>query len=657
MYTIISYFSAVLNSRGCILRHLPCSLLVLLLFATGCKIITFGQSTIYKDPEPLIHNWEYSWEFSIQNINRGDSNWQKVTLPLPHIKKQSNTIWLRTTLPATLPMHPAIYIRELYLSVVVYVDAKPIYSFWDLDATFSKEFIAKKSHIIPIPDDAAGKTIYFKIQSNYPLIGITSPVLIGSEYSLIKHIIVSDFDNISIAAIAFFIGFFGLMIFIANRKQWEYFYFGFFALFQVLYITNYTSLRDLLFDAPLLWIYLWLFSSVWSVTMFIGFVKVIFNYSQKSTLGILFLINIAYATFESILLLSTIGELYITGTIKTSILLLQIRYMFQYLLAADSIIIISIFIQKLNQGNKDAAILLAGIFVLCITVLHAVAVALGFFTRDFHLYIHWGVFILLITLSIVLIRHYTLMQQKIALSKADMNIARNIQQSIIPDNPLHQEKLLLSSEYIPAEIVGGDFFDYAVISDHEIGIIIADITGHGVSAALIASMCKIAFHASSDVFTNPQALLEKINTILLNKTAGQLLSVLYVYINTLTNTLVASSAGHPRCIIVDTTSGDYYELHTRGRIIGAIDKLNCTNVVQAIHPHLRIILYTDGVFEALNHAGVMYGENNFIKAIKQTLYLEPQGACSYIKNDVLLWAGNDQSLLDDITIIIIDITR
>ena len=656
MYKTISCYSTMLNTYKGIVRYILYTLLVLSLSVTGCKIISLGQSTIYNDPEPFTHNWEYSWEFSIQNINRGDSNWQKVTLPLPHMNKQSNTIWLRTTLPATLPMHPAIYIRELYLSVVVYVDAKPIYSFWDLDTQYSREFIAKKSHVIPIPDDAAGKKIYFKIQSNYQVIGITSPVFIGSEYSLIKHIIVSDFDNISIAVIAFFIGFFGLMIFIANRKQWEYFYFGFFALFQVLYITNYTSLRDLLFDAPLLWIYLWLLSSVWSVTMFIGFVKVIFNYSQKSTLGILFLINIAYATFESLILLSTIGELHITGTIKTSALILQIRYMFQYLLAADSIIIISIFIQKLKQGNKDAAILLAGIFVLCITVLHAVAVALGFFSRDFHLYIHWGVFILLITLSIILIRQYTLMQEKIALSKADMNIARNIQQSIIPLNPPYHKNLIIAAEYIPAEIVGGDFFDYAPISDHEIGIIIADITGHGVSAALIASMCKIAFHSSSDVFTNPQALLEKINTILLNKTAGQLLSVLYLYINTSTNTLVASSAGHPRCIIVDTPSGEYYELHTRGRIIGAFDKLNCNNVVHAIHPNIRTILYTDGIIEALNNSRVMYGENNFIKAIKQALHLEPPEACSYIKNDVLSWASNNQSLLDDITLIVIDIT-
>ncbi len=614
-----------------------------------------GQSNIYQSPEVLNHSWEYSWQFSKDNINKGDSHWDKVTLPLSHLKKQSNTLWLRTTLPQKLPLHAALYIRELYLSVVVYVDAIPIYSFWDLDTMYSKEFIAKKSHIIPIPDSAAGKTIYFKIQSNYPLIGITGPVLIGSEYSLVRHIIAYDFDNISIASIALFIGIFSLMIFIANRKQWEYFYFGLFALFQVLYITNYTSLRDVLLDAPLLWIYLWLFSSVWSTTMFIGFVKVLFNYSQKSTIGILFLINIAYATFESILLLLTIGQLYITGTIQTSTLILHTRYVFQYLLAADAIIILSVIVQKLKQGNKDAAILLLGLFVLSITVLHSIAVAIGFLKQDFHSYIHWGVCILLIALSIILIRQYTLMQEKMMVNKADMNIARNIQQSIIPANPPHQEKLIIASEYIPAMIVGGDFFDYAAISNHEIGIIIADITGHGVSAALIASMCKIAFHASSDVYTNPQALLEKINTILLYKTAGQLLSVFYLYINTSTNTMVASSAGHPRCIIVDRISGNHLELYTKGRIIGAFKTLNCTNSVHTLHSCQRIILYTDGITEALNYSRVMYGENNFIKAIKETLHLKPQEACSYITEDVLSWTGNDQSQRDDMTLIVIDI--
>ncbi|MGQ9844553.1 MAG: PP2C family protein-serine/threonine phosphatase [Spirochaetota bacterium] len=198
-----------------------------------------------------------------------------------------------------------------------------------------------------------------------------------------------------------------------------------------------------------------------------------------------------------------IGELYITGTSKTFSFILHIRYVFQYRLAADSIILILIFLQKLKQGNKDAAILLVGIVILFITLMHAITVALGFFTRDIYIYVHWGLFILLLSLSIVLIRSYTLLQKKIVLSKADMNIAQNIQQSIIPANPPNQGKVIIASEYILAEIFGGDFFDYAPITKQEIGIIIADITGHNVSAALIASMCKIAFRASSDVFTNP----------------------------------------------------------------------------------------------------------------------------------------------------------
>lgn len=496
----ISFHRIISDSCRKFARLILCSLLFgILLSVAGCKIIPLGQSTIYSSPEPLSDNWEYSWDFSLRNSNKGDSNWHKVTLPLPNIKKRSNTIWLRTRLPAALPNRPALYIRELFLSVVVYVDDTPIYSFWDADASYSSDFIAKKSHIIPIPDSAAGKTIYFKIQSNYFLIGITSPVFIGSEYSLIKSIIVSDFDNIIIAGIVFFIGIVALMIFIADRKQWQYFYFGLFALFQVLYITNYTALRDFLFDAPLLWIYLWLFSSVWSTTMFIGFAKVIFNYSIKSILGILFLVNIAYAAFESILLLSSIFELYITGTITTSQIILHTRSIFQYLLTADCIVILSIFVKQIMQGNKEATILLSGTVVYSITVLHTIAVALGFFTKDFQPYIHWGLCILLMALSIVLIRQYMQMQEKIALNKADINIARDIQQSIIPLHPPYQKNLIIAAEYIPAEMVSGDFFDYAAISDHEIGIIIADITGHGVSAALIASMCKIAFHASSDV--------------------------------------------------------------------------------------------------------------------------------------------------------------
>lgn len=637
------------------LIYITIALPLLLIILTGCDLITSGQSGLYEDPQLLSDNWEYSWNFSLENINTGDSNWHKVIYPFSKLKKESNTVWFRTTLPDKLPMHPALFIRDLYLALVVYVDSRQIYAFWDTDANFSKDFIPKKSHFIALPDSAAGQNIYFKIQSNYHLIGITGPVLLGTEYTLIKNIILSDIANIIIASIAFFIGFFSLTIFIINRKQWQYFYFGFFALLLNLYILNYTSIRDLLLDTPLLWICLWLLSSVWSTTMFIGFTKVFFNYQKKSILGILFVFNTYYAIFETIVILAGIGELYFTGNMYASKYILGVRYIFQYLLIVDVIIIISVMINQFKAGNKEAGILLAGLIVLCITVLHSVVVAIGYLTYDFRSYIHWGLFFLLLSLSFILIRQYTLLQTSIALSKADMNTARRIQQSIIPAIPPLHQNLRISSLYIPAEIVGGDFFDYIIISQHEIGIFIADITGHGVSAALIASMCKIAFHSSSKLCSNPSALLENINVILADKTAGQLLSALYVYINTSNNTLIAASAGHPRCIIINRKTKDYNELPTKGRIIGAFDRLNCNNIIYPLDHDQRIILYTDGLIEACNPSGEMYGEYNFFNLLIQTLHMLPEDTCLQIKKDIYTWAANEQNLYDDMTIILIDV--
>ena len=326
-----------------------------------------------------------------------------------------------------------------------------------------------------------------------------------------------------------------------------------------------------------------------------------------------------------------------------------------YLLAANAIILLFATLQQLKSGNKNAAILLAGLVILSITVIQSVLVAIGFFTKDFYSYIHWGVFILLIALSLILIRQYTELQSKMALNKADMYIAHKIQQSIVPSRPPVIDNISIASIYLPAEIVGGDFFDYVIINDHEIGIIIADITGHGVSAALIAAMFKIAFHSLSDCYAKPSELLERINTLLFKKTANQLLSAFYIYINTSTQTLTASSAGHPNCILADRLSGHCMEIQTKGKIIGAFDKLNCFDSIQKLQPNARIILYTDGLIESTNTARELYGEKNFIDAIRQTTPLLPQEACSSIIEDIQSWSGRHRLPEDDMTLIVIDI--
>lgn len=248
-------------------------------------------------------------------------------------------------------------------------------------------------------------------------------------------------------------------------------------------------------------------------------------------------------------------------------------------------------------------------------------------------------------------------QKKFIAVKQELEIARNIQLSILPGTLPQMNGLLVKAKYEPMMEVGGDFYDFLQIDEHRIGILIADVTGHGVAAALISSMVKIAFYMSHDRINDPAALLSKINSSLFEHIYGRFITAFYIFIDTKEMKAVFSNAAHWPIYIQNRHSGEISEHTIRGRLIGINREENYRNETVNIKKGDRIILYTDGLIEERDKTGELLGEERFVEMITENTGKPPSRLIDEIFINLYNWSGsfNSGGLEDDATMIVVDI--
>ena len=129
--------------------------------------------------------------------------------------------------------------------------------------------------------------------------------------------------------------------------------------------------------------------------------------------------------------------------------------------------------------------------------------------------------------------------------RKELETARQIQLSILPSEIPKIEGLDIAARYVPMTAVAGDFYDLIVVDEKRIGILAADVSGHGMPATLIASMLKIAFSAQATHADHPAQLLLGLNQSLCGKFQHQYVTAAYLFVDMEKQTMTYAGAGHP----------------------------------------------------------------------------------------------------------------
>jgi serine phosphatase RsbU (regulator of sigma subunit) len=193
----------------------------------------------------------------------------------------------------------------------------------------------------------------------------------------------------------------------------------------------------------------------------------------------------------------------------------------------------------------------------------------------------------------------------------EMDTARQIQMSILPRQMPAIAGLDIAARYIPMTAVAGDFYDFIPIDEKRIGILVADVSGHGMPAALISSMLKIALGTQTGCASDPARVLAGLNEALYGKFTGHFVTAAYVLVDAEKQSLLYAGAGHPPLILRDTAAGATREFVENGLFLGYFPYATYSAVELPFKVGDWILLYTDGIIETTNVSEEQYGIDRF----------------------------------------------
>ncbi len=234
----------------------------------------------------------------------------------------------------------------------------------------------------------------------------------------------------------------------------------------------------------------------------------------------------------------------------------------------------------------------------------------------------------------------------------EMETAREIQLSILPEKIPTIEGLDIAARYIPMTSVAGDFYDFIVVDEKRVGILVADVSGHGMPAALIASMLKIALAAQESHAADPVQVLLGLNQALCGKFQRHYVTAAYVFVDMLKGTLTYAGAGHPPLMLWGGSEG-VRDVVENGLFLGKFPQAIYSSVELPLRAGDWGLLYTDGIPETTNPLQIEFGTDRF----KQFLETEQSASADHFADrllkELLRWSARDagEDLDDDVTLV------
>ncbi|KAA0257998.1 GAF domain-containing protein [Deferribacter autotrophicus] len=238
----------------------------------------------------------------------------------------------------------------------------------------------------------------------------------------------------------------------------------------------------------------------------------------------------------------------------------------------------------------------------------------------------------------------------------ELEIARTIQSSLLPDKPPDIPNVEFAGVCYTYEFVGGDYYDYFEISDNILDIVIADVSGHNVASALI--MSEVRTLLKSIIATNPDCepkdIITKLNSEIYEdlEKLEFIITLVYLRVDFKNQKIIYTNAGHPKPVICRESQS--FELTEGDLLLGVLKDYKYSQSETQFQPNDMIFLYTDGITEAENEKGEFFGYERLEKVIINNCGTSPNDLIAYIYESLLEFT-NDTKQKDDITMMALKI--
>ncbi|MGA7881909.1 MAG: SpoIIE family protein phosphatase [Terrimicrobiaceae bacterium] len=255
--------------------------------------------------------------------------------------------------------------------------------------------------------------------------------------------------------------------------------------------------------------------------------------------------------------------------------------------------------------------------------------------------------------------------------QSDLDMARDFQQAFLPrDYPqvptrAEEARLALNFQHVyrPATSMSGDFFDVIKLNDHCAGVLIADVMGHGTRSALVTSILRALLHGLAQSGEDAGAFLSLLNSnfYATMKRTDQVIFVSACFVTFDTRDRIArcASAGHPSPLIGNRQTGQVQPVYSnlkKNPALGLLPEASYQVFTHELEEDDLYVLFTDGVEEAMNAAGEIYGIERLGRAMKSSMKLDIGDLTQAIVDDILKFSGN-VPLADDLCLVAVEAVR
>jgi serine phosphatase RsbU (regulator of sigma subunit)/anti-sigma regulatory factor (Ser/Thr protein kinase)/transposase-like protein len=241
----------------------------------------------------------------------------------------------------------------------------------------------------------------------------------------------------------------------------------------------------------------------------------------------------------------------------------------------------------------------------------------------------------------------------------EMQVAQEIQHALLPGRFPQIEGYELAAVYRAAKDVGGDYFDFVWIDENTLGIIVADVSGKGVPGSLVMTMIRTAIRLESRGNQSPSDILARVNDFVAEDVKkGMFITIFFILLDSKQRQISFASAGHNPMILYRKDSDKCYFLNPKGIPLGLTlpDDISFRDSLEIGKLKLKkddvLVIYTDGITEAMNNRSELYGNDRLIEFIKANAQLSPDEFAAALDQDLAGFTGNAPQN-DDITLVVI----
>lgn len=247
-------------------------------------------------------------------------------------------------------------------------------------------------------------------------------------------------------------------------------------------------------------------------------------------------------------------------------------------------------------------------------------------------------------------------ERRLVAVSRELDLARQIQRSILPGaNPV-VPGLRVAARHLPMTDIAGDFYDFETTRPGCLGFIVADVSGHGIPAALIASMVKVAFAAEAARLEVPGLVLQNMNRTLCGKFERAYVTACCGLFTESGRRVAYSLAGHP-APLVRRAGGRLERLDQGGQPLAFDPEVAYPTAAVALDPGDRLLFFTDGLLEAPNLKEEFFGDKRLEQAIAEGVPLTAEEFAERLVVELRRWIGPGVPLHDDVTIVVVDVAR